>query len=143
MQSRFRSVSLFLVLLAALAAAVAAGELLASVPTIRGKGKVKKELEFQVHFLAVATGQPVYSVPAGKTLVITDVVVANDSAATAGLFRIDDGSSDPLHPHVRVPAGGTTHLAYMTGLAVPEGTQVYAANHGSTILHVRLAGYLM
>ncbi len=139
MQSR--SISLVLVLLAAVLAAVAANELFASVPTIRGKGKVKKDVEFHVHYLAAGTGQPVYTVPAGKTLVITDVVVTNDSAATAGMFRID-AVVDPIHPYVRVAAAGTTHLAYVTGLSVAEGTHVYASNNGSTTLHVRLAGYL-
>ncbi|MBI4881771.1 MAG: hypothetical protein HY812_19240 [Planctomycetes bacterium] len=137
-----RSISLFLVLFAALLGAVVVNEVFASVPTIRGKGRVKQELEFLIPFLQPSALQVVYTVPAGKTFVITDMVVTNDSTTTPGLFNIFDELFQPLNTFVRVTAGNTTHLAYLTGIAVAEGRQVHAGNTGFTVLHVRLAGYL-
>lgn len=137
-----RTISLFLVLFAALVGAVVVNEVFASVPTIRGKGKVKQEVEILVPYLGLSELRLVYTVPAGRTFVITDMVVANDSTTTPGLFNIFNEAFQQLHTHVRVTAGNTTHLAYMTGIAVPGGTQLSAGNSGPTVLHVRLAGYL-
>ncbi len=118
-------------------------DLFASLPTVKGKGRLASTFE-----KAVALGSPafetLYTVPANRTLVLTDVVVGNTAASTFcqfGLVRVGPPDDAEVLATIRVPVNETFDHLFGSGIEFGAGAQVIAVvTSGSAGLTLR--GYL-
>lgn len=87
---------------------------------------------------------PAYTVPAGKQLTVTDVIITNTATAVGQVFIwIGNSNCDSLVNRlneVRVPAGETFHLSLLTGFGFGAGKTVCLDSNQNTVWTVR--GYL-
>lgn len=119
-----------------------ASQVLASTPTVKGKGKLFEH----VHEITTASAinNDVISVPEKQTLVITDVIATNNgaNANSFALRCVIEGSAVDLLPLVDV--GADSHFAHSfgTGLECAEGeTLRMVANSISADFKVTVVGY--
>jgi len=96
--------------------------------------------------------RPVFTVPANRTLMITDLVISNnsDSSPAANQF-IDNGDDADCSALVgarsinllKVPAGDTLHVPLVTGILFAGGETVCIVNaDGTDTTHWTISGYL-
>lgn len=120
-----------------------ASQVLASTPTVKGKGKLFE----QVHTIVTATAvnSDAITVPEKQTLVITDVIATNNGAnANAFALRCVLPPEDPvdLLPLVDVAAAGSFTHTFGTGLECSEGqTLRVVASSTSSAFKVTIVGY--
>lgn len=113
-QTPFR---LLLIVLGLVLAALIGGELLGSVTTLNSKGKLKSE--FQFAFSMTGSSDDLLLVPAGKTLVVTDLLIrcVGPSSSEVGLRSNSNG----ITPFIRLTAGQTFAHTFVIGPEVDAG----------------------
>ena len=104
------------------------------------------------NFTAGAKGL-VYTVPAGRKFMLTDLVIANDSEATAATDQyVYTGETTSCAAvaafrtsFLTVPAGDTLHLPFITGIGFTAGQGVCVQNGqgpGGSTTHWTIRGFL-
>ena len=139
--------SLKLLAVAVLAVAtvgLAANQVLASTPTVKGKGKLLSS--FAEIITATQFANPVIQVPEKQTFVLTDIVATNTAGVT-NTFGLQclmaGGGTHDLLPAITVPATGTFTHSFGTGLECAENDtlRMVPGATGNT-LKVVFVGYL-
>jgi hypothetical protein len=102
----------------------------AQIPTIKGKGKLKEVVELIQTQLANLNEVGVFTVPVGRRLVITDVLIANSNGTAANFQRILRNNTDTIG-FVSVQAGDTFEHTFGTGIEFAAGDIVVVRNGGS------------
>ena len=127
----------FFILLLALSIANVA---VSQVPTIKRPGKYKSPMQFLENVSASSTNQ-VYTVPDNRTLVITDIFVANiDSSAVINQKIIKDGDNANAIS-IAVPAQSTFSHSFSQGLEFPPGSLIEVQNPAGSTTVFTLVGY--
>jgi hypothetical protein len=119
----------------------AANPAAAQVSTVKGKGKMLELVEI-ARLMEPNTNVTAYTVPAGRRLVITDILVYNTNATAierGGLYR---APSKEIFAAISVPASGTFAHSFTTGLAFESGVGVGIDNQGAGEGLFTLTGYL-
>jgi len=124
---------------------VVTDQVLASTPTVKGKGKVFEFVNFTDSLAANQFNSNIAIVPEKQNLVITDILVTNQSGE-AGTFAIRclDGDENPLIlAPMFVADDGIFTYSFSTGIQCTEGTtaQVTIAATTSANWHVTVSGY--
>ena len=125
----------------ALLVAIVSQQLLASTPTVKGKGKV-----FQA-FHAIATmttfTNNVILVPDKQTLVVTDIIVTNFSANPNEVaVRCVGTTTVDLIPLLPVAADSTFSHSFSMGIECPTGTTLQVVPSAtSSSVKVAFTGY--
>lgn len=117
--------------------AFAVTSLRAQVVTIAGKAKLREPFHT---LIALPNNQmtTITSVPAGRTLVVTDVVASNRNSASARI------QITPFQLILPVPAEDTFGHAFNTGPVVNGGTDLQAINlNGTQDLELYVTGYFV
>jgi hypothetical protein len=127
--------------MAALVLSLAAAPSEAQVSTVKGKGKALELVEI-TRLLESNSNVIAYTVPDGRRLVITDVVVYNTNAAAVergGLYR---AGNKEIFVAFSVPASGTFAHSFTTGFSFASGSGVGIDNQGAGEALYYLTGYL-
>ena len=126
-----------------------AEQVIASVPTVKGKGKVFEV----VNFTSSPTGQDlindIIDVPLKQTMVVTDIIACNESAAN-GEFRLSchlGAADEVIMEKVLVPIGETFQHSFGQGIECEEGTTLRyvllpVGGAAVTNWHITITGYL-
>jgi len=137
---------LVLTLAAVGAVGFAADRVMASTPTVKGKGKVFEILNFQDQLSAGEFITDIAAVPDKEVLVVTDIVVTNASGE-AGTFallcnEVGVGNEVLLGP-VTVADDGTFGHSFGTGLECHAGTTMRLQISATSALNwvVTVSGY--
>jgi hypothetical protein len=91
-----------------------------------------------------------YTVPAGRKFLLTDIVISNTSNTTpASALDVYTGEgagcaviAAARTNFLKVPAGGTIHLPFITGIGFAAGQTVCIRNGGSVTTHWTVRGFL-
>jgi len=117
---------------------------LASTPTVKGKGKLF-ESHHQVQNLTTNGNNDLLEVPLKQVFVLTDLICTNATANDNDLSLlcvVPAVSTDNLMHQVEIPAGSTFTHSFGTGLECPEGTTVRAVvSAGSAAMRLSFTGY--
>jgi hypothetical protein len=119
------------------AASPAAGQ----VSTVKGRGKALELVEI-TRLMEANTNVTAYTVPDGRRLVITDILVYNTNATAierGGLYR---APSKEIFGALSVPASGTFAHSFTTGFAFESGIGVGIDNQVAGEGLYTLTGYL-
>ena len=133
----------------ALGGAVAGGAMALS-PTVDTALVFRGGVNIVKDNLAAATFALVYTVPAGRKFMLTDLVISNDSetspatdqyvytggaanCTTAAAFRTSS---------LIVPAGGTLHLPFVTGIGFTAGQLVCISNGDANPTNWTIRGFV-
>lgn len=106
-------------------------DLSAQVPTVKGKGNLIEHVELIQNQLADLEDVSIYTVPASRRLVITDVLISNsntDSVCCQRIYRSDV----PATTFLSVPAESTFSHSFVTGLEFEAGEEVVVRNGASS-----------
>jgi hypothetical protein len=126
-----------------------ANQVIASVPTVKGKGKVFEVVNFTQLPTAQNLLNNVIEVPLKHTMVVTDIIACNGSAAV-GEFRLScnlsGNDSVIMHP-VIVPIDSTFQHSFGQGIECAEGTilrYVLLQEGGASVTgwRITITGYL-
>lgn len=143
-----RSVGLVVAGALVAALAIAGNELHASVSSVKAPGSVKGVVRIFQPSAGVPNGAS-YVVPPKRTLVITDIIISNNSGMshTVVLGKDAFGGQDMMHPLAIGPAGtnlGLFQHSFNTGIEFYEGESVVLRTLGSQMSEVAftMVGYL-
>lgn len=131
------------VLLGSLLAALAP-ELFAQIATVKGPGKWKEPFRFVQQDLPSGY-ESVFTVPSGRTLVITDFIVSNGAVSntlTELAMKVGLTQTNMTHP-ILVPSAQTLSFQFASGLTFEPGSEVIVGTGAQNqALSVTLLGYL-
>lgn len=102
--------------------------------------------EFASPFELTQGGHNIYTVPAGRSLIATDITVSNHGTSSryVVLYNSINASCGTIDrkriSDMPVPPGGVVHLSYQTGVGFASGQFVCLYN--SLPVHVTLRGFL-
>jgi hypothetical protein len=132
--------------------ALAAGEASAQSPTVDTRLAFQGWVNIVELFVAGNTTRLVYTVPANRKFLLTDLVISNSSSATnpARYQLVYTGTNATcglgLHrtSHLSVPGGGTVHIPFVTGIDFNAGQHVCIFNGDptSTATYWTIRGFL-
>lgn len=128
---------LFVVVLCLAVANVA----ISQVPTLNSPGKFKEHKEFVVN---ATPGQPdtqVYTVPTGRTFIVTDLFINNVASTTAFSQRLIRDGDASTAISITVPAENTFHHSFTQGLTFPAGSLIEARNGGVVTTIFTITGF--
>ena len=123
---------------------LAADQVLASTPTVKGKGKLFAS-HHQVQNLTTSGNNDLLAVPLKQTFVLTDIICTNATVSDNNislLCVVPAVSTDNLLHQVEMTAGSTFTHTFGTGLECPEGTTLRAVvSAGSAAMRLTFTGY--
>lgn len=112
------------------------------IPTVKGRGKLIEVVELIENLVDNLTSVSVYTVPAGRRLVITDILISNgNSSSVVAQYLLRDGAAATIY--ITVPARSTFSHTFATGIEFQAGEVVSVRNgqsSGKTDFYLR--GYL-
>ena len=110
-----------------------ASEAGAQVITLTEPGTFAGRVEIIQNSVANLTNVNVFTVPAGRRLRITDVVISNANTTASCCARLGDaGFTNPRTAFVAVPAGGNFEHSFLTGINYAPGKVVSVRNGASS-----------
>lgn len=115
----------------------------ASIPTVKGKGKLLDAKVLQADAVAVAFTD-VYTVPKNRVYVMTDLIVTDSAASTfaqVSLSRIVGAGGDTILDALRVPVNESFSHTFNTGVEFPPNSTINLFTSVGSI-HVTINGYL-
>ena len=119
-----------------------AGLLEGQVPTIKGKGSFKKSIAFTVIDVDIGQQEDVYTVPPGRKLILTDVVIDNPNTGEANATNVRKNGEGVIE--VALPASSAFAHSFVSGPEFVTG-DVLQVHNASAQNNVRfsLFGYLV
>lgn len=131
---RWTATNVSLAVAGVLAIAGAVGSALAISPIIAPPIQWAGGVNIVEDVVVPGTRRLAYTVPAGRSFMLTDIVISNDSATPASSQGVFTGSGTCLNnsgnrtSRLTVPAGGSLHLPFVTGLGFSAGQLVCIGN---------------
>jgi hypothetical protein len=128
---------------------VVAGGALALSPTVDTSLTFRRAVDI-VDSAGPASISLAYTVPAGRKFMLTDLVISSASNTTpASALDVYTGVGTSCASiaasrtaALKVPAGGTLHLPFVTGIGFNAGQTVCIRNGGSVTTYWTIRGYL-
>ena len=130
---------------------VVAGGAMAVSPTVDSGIVFRGGINIVAFDLATTSARLVYSVPAGRKFMLTDLVIANNSdtnpATRQHIFHGAFGGCSAADifrtAALSVPAADTVVVSFVTGLGFPSGTEICIQNRdGDAVTDWTIRGYL-
>jgi hypothetical protein len=124
----------------------AADRVIASTPTVKGKGKVFQVLNFQDQLGAGEFISDIAVIPDNQTLVVTDIILTNGSGdvGTFALLCNEAGvGNEILVGPITIADDGTFSHSFSTGVECHEGTtmRIQIAGASATNWVVTVSGF--
>jgi hypothetical protein len=126
-------------LFALLAALVLARALPAQVATVKAGGKLQETVAINQTFSEDAL--TIYTVPAGKRLIVTDIVVANGDQTDTLPFRLIRNQFAVMGFILVQPQQNFAH-SFTTGIEYGPGTEVRVHGDDDILTYLSVYGYL-
>jgi len=126
-------------LLALIAAMVLARDLPAQVATVKAAGKLQETVAINQTFSEDAL--TIYTVPAGRRLIVTDLVVTNGDPTDTLPFRLIRNQFAVMGFVYVQPQQNFAH-SFTTGIEYGPGTEVRVHGDADILTYLSLFGYL-
>ena len=132
----------FLLFLAMLLNGLVGSPSAAQVAGVKFKGKVDELWNSRPYFVNPGEPASIYTVPADRRLIVTDVLVTNENPSSA-LARLTSGTGTFEEVHLVVPGGSVFAHSFATGIVFDPGSEVTALATATGQLAFHLTGYLI
>lgn len=119
-------------------------EVAAVLPTIVLNRTFVGQVQIIQNSVANLTDVDVFTVPTGVSFMLTDIIISNDNANSSCCARIfrGPGAATARTGFITVPAGGSIHIQFASGINFGSGQVVNVRNGASAgPLHFTLRGY--